>query len=87
MKKTDGVKSPKLTTRETRLCCIVNTAYVCKTCKAKICLQCNANDEQFIKDNTDLTDYQPEYGKLLRRIGHLSNACIELPDPDWREVE
>ena len=69
MTTTDGEKSPRPTinTRVSPLCCLVNTAYICRKCGARICESCNKSDDEEVGD------------EWLGYTGHVDPKCLTFP--------
>jgi hypothetical protein len=73
MKKIDGVKSQRRTTKgELRekipLCCIVNPRYLCTACNSKVCVECNVDFANSVQDNE----------LKLHFTGHLKKKCLRI---------
>ncbi len=67
----------KIKPRRSRLCCLVNPFFRCRTCNGRVCYKCNDIDEEIA------IDLDPDYdGEILNRIGHCSAECLILPDED-----
>ena|ERR1035437_4995248 len=62
--------SRKFTIRKQRLCCLLNPAFECGECGAKICNPCN---------NADLEIDPTDDGHGIERMGHTKKKCGKHP--------